>query len=86
MLSGRYARGMPTKEGLVDLFLVGEINLSELAKVVKEEENQIGREINYTVMTKEEYDFRKKRRDPFLLSILSDIRIMLIGDELELVA
>jgi len=85
MLSGRYVRGMPIKEGLVDLLLVGEVNLQELSRVIKEEESQIGREINYTVMTKEEYDFRKKRRDPFLLGILSDIRIMLIGDELELV-
>lgn len=85
MLSGRYARGLPTKEGLVDLLLVGEIFIPELQKVIHDEELRLGREINYTVMTKEEFDFRKKRRDPFLQGILLDSRIMLIGDELDLV-
>lgn len=85
MISGRFARGLPTKEGAVDLLVVGEINLPQLAKIIREEEAKIGREINYTVMTKEELDFRKKRHDPFLTGILTDARIMLIGDEIDLV-
>jgi hypothetical protein len=32
-------------------------------------------------MTQEEFIFRKNRRDPFLLNILSRSRIMIIGDE-----
>jgi hypothetical protein len=32
-------------------------------------------------MSEEEFGFRKKKRDPFVLSILSESRIMLIGDE-----
>jgi len=85
MLSGRYARGLPTKEGAVDLLVVGEVAMPELAKVIREQEVSRGKEINYTVMTKQEFEFRKKRRDPFLYGILTDARIMLIGDELELV-
>ena len=30
-------------------------------------------------MTEEEFDFRKKKRDPFIISILSGSRVMLIG-------
>jgi len=85
MLSGRFARGLPTKEGAVDLLVVGEINLPQLAKVVREQELKIGREINYTVMTKQELEFRKRRHDPFLAGILTNSRIMLIGDEMDLV-
>ena len=85
MLSGRFARGLPTKEGAVDLLVVGEINLPQLAKIVREQESKIGREINYTVMTQQELEFRKKRHDPFLAGILTDSRIMLIGDEMDLV-
>jgi predicted nucleotidyltransferase len=85
MLSGRFARGLPTKEGAVDLLIVGEILMPELTKLIRQEETKLGREINYTVMTKQEFDFRKKRRDPFLLGILTDSRVMLIGDELDLV-
>lgn len=85
-LSGRFARGLSTKEGGVDLLIVGEIQMPELAKVVREQESKIGREINYTVMTKQELEFRKKRHDPFLAGILSDARIILIGDEMDLIS
>ncbi|TSC54351.1 MAG: putative PaaX family transcriptional regulator [Microgenomates group bacterium LiPW_31] len=85
MLSGRFARGLPTKEGAVDLLIVGDILIPELGKIIRNEETKVGKEINYTVMNKEEFEFRKKRRDPFLLGILTDSRIMLIGDELDLV-
>jgi len=85
MLSGRFARGLSTKQGAVDLLVVGDINFQALANIVREEEQKIGREINYTVMTKEELAFRKKRHDPFLLGILTDARVMLIGDEMNLV-
>jgi predicted nucleotidyltransferase len=85
MLSGRFARGEPSGQDHVDLLVVGAIVLPELAAIVRETEHKRGAEINYTVMTEEEYVFRKTRRDPFLLSILEGSRIMIIGDEEELV-
>ena len=36
-------------------------------------------------MTEEEFSFRKQRRDPFVLSVLAGSRLMVIGDEEELV-
>lgn len=65
----------------VDLLIVGTIVLPELTLVVKQEESKRGTEINYTVMTEEEFIFRKKRMDPFITSIISGSRVMLIGDE-----
>ncbi len=85
MLSGRFTRQLPPVEGGVDLLIVGEVVLPELAKIVREEEAKLEREINYTVMTKDEFEFRKRRRDPFVLSILGGSRVMIIGDEEELV-
>jgi len=87
MFSGRFARYKePAKEEEVDVLVVGEINLSELATLIRVEESKRGREINYTVMSREELEFRKKRRDPFLLEILSNSRIMVWGDEESLVS
>ncbi len=86
MLSGRFARCLEPIEGGVDLLVVGELVLPELAKIVREEETKLEREINYTVMTKDEFEFRKRRRDPFVLSILGGSRIMIVGDEEELVS
>lgn len=87
MLSGRYLRGLPRQAQTdVDLLVVGNVVLPELAQLVKGEEVRREREINYTVMTEEEFSFRKSRRDPFVLSILEGSRVMLLGDEEELVS
>ncbi len=87
MFSGRFVRRKPGKrDDDVDILVVGDIVLPELAALIRREESKRGKEINYTVMSKEELDFRKKRRDPFLTSILSGSRIMIIGDEEELVS
>lgn len=81
MFSGKFARHLPKGPEDVDLLVVGAIVLPELALLVREEEKRLDTEINYTVMTEEEFDFRKKKRDPFILSILYGSRVMLIGDE-----
>lgn len=87
MLSGRYLRGLPHKGGSdVDLLIVGSVVLPELSNMVKGEEVRRERELNYTVMTEEEFAFRKRRRDPFVLEILAGSRVMLVGDEEELVS
>ncbi len=87
MFSGKFARRKPRKkEDEVDILIVGDIILPELASIIRAEESKRGKEINYTVMSRDEFDFRKKRRDPFLLGILAASRIMVIGDEEDLVA
>lgn len=86
MLSGRYVRGGERKSNNdIDLLIIGNVVLPELSQLVKTEEVRRGREINYTVMTEEEYLFRKRRRDPFIQSILEGSRVMIVGDEEELV-
>ncbi|MBI3576674.1 hypothetical protein HY086_01390 [Candidatus Gottesmanbacteria bacterium] len=87
MMSGRYLRGLTRKGGNdVDLLIVGTVVLPELAQLVKAEEVRRSREINYTVMSEEEFTFRKRRRDPFVLEILGGSRMMIVGDEEELVS
>lgn len=69
----------------VDILVVGEVVLPELAALIKAEETRRNKEINYTVMSQEEFNFRKRRRDPFLLKILEGPRIMILGSEADLV-
>jgi DNA-binding transcriptional ArsR family regulator len=86
MFSGRFARHKEKKkEDEVDILVVGDIILPELATLIRVEESKRSKEINYTVMSREEFEFRKKRRDPFLLGILAGSRVMIIGDEESLV-
>lgn len=86
MIAGKFVRKKKHEQQDVDLLVIGEIVLPQLAAVVRGYESKLGREINYTVMTQEEFSFRKKRRDPFITSILLGSRIMLIGDEEEMVS
>ncbi|HUD20371.1 MAG TPA: hypothetical protein VMR81_08060 [Patescibacteria group bacterium] len=87
MVSGRYLRGLEKKSQTdVDLLVVGNVVLPELSHIIKAEEARREREINYTVMTEEEFSFRKSRRDPFVLSVVGGSRIMIVGDEEDLVS
>lgn len=85
MLSGRFARHMPRAKDTVDLLLVGDIILPQLSELIREQEVKLGRDINYTVMTEDELSYRKTHSDPFIGRILSASRVMIIGDEEELV-
>ena len=85
MISGRFARHIPRTGSEVDLLVVGRVVLPELGQLVRKEEVRRESEINYTVMTEEEFEFRKRRRDPFIIEILRGGRIMVIGDEYDLV-
>lgn len=69
----------------LDILFIGEVVLPELEILIKEEEKKIGREINYTVLDKNEFKFRKQRRDSFLMDVMYGKKIMIIGDEEEFV-
>lgn len=85
-ISGRFIRNLPRVSNTdVDLLVVGKVVLPELSQLVRAEEARREREINYTVMTDEEFEFRKKRKDPFVLSILLSSKLLIIGDEEELI-
>ncbi len=86
MVSGRFVRHMPRAKDTVDLLLVGELIMPQLTEVLKEQESVLSREINYTVMTEAELIYRKSHNDPFIGRILEASRVMIMGDEEELVA
>src|SRR4030067_629164 len=50
LLAASFMKRRPVGPTDVDLLIVGEIVLPQLASLVKEAENDVGREINYTVM------------------------------------
>lgn len=81
MFSGTFVHRKAPVQGEVDVLVIGEVVLSELDALVKEEERIFGREINYAVFSAEEFEFRKQRRDPFVMDVLYGTRVMVIGDE-----
>lgn len=83
-LSTKYAKKQKIEEGEIYLLFVGVVVVPEVVNIVSQEEQNFGSEINYTVMTEEEFAFRKKNNDPFIWSFLKQPKIMIIGDEEEL--
>ena len=62
----------------VDICLVGDLNRSALARAVGDIEKEVGRDLNYTYMTPEEYQYRMSLNDRFLNSIMEAKKITLI--------
>lgn len=83
VLSRRFSRNVPATTLDVDLFVVGSVNFPVLESLVNKYQNELKREINYTVMGEEEFKFRKRKNDQFVSKVLSQGRTMLIGDEYE---
>ncbi len=83
MFSGNFVEGKRHHHEEVDILVIGDIVLPELQVLIKEEETKRGREINYAVFSAEEFEFRKTRRDPFIMDIMYGSRVMLIGSEVD---
>lgn len=83
-MSGKFAHNLERGSDDVDLLVVGDVVVPELSLLIRADETRQGKEINYTVMTEEEFEFRKKRNDPFIQKILASSKLMIVGDEEEL--
>lgn len=85
VLSTKYVKQIPIKEDEIYFLVVGIVVVPEVAAMVSETEKEFGREVNYTVMTEEEFNFRKRNNDPFIWRFLKQPKIMLVGTEDDLV-
>lgn len=83
MFSEEFVGGLPPKNQQVDILIIGDIVLQELQQIIKTEETRIGREINYTALPSQEFEFRKTRRDPFIMEVLYGTHVMVLGSEAE---
>ncbi|MBI2018011.1 hypothetical protein HYS92_03085 [Candidatus Daviesbacteria bacterium] len=80
-VSSKFVKGIPPTQEDVDLLVVGQLVLPELQSIIADEQAKKEAEINYSYMDESEFKFRVKRRDPFILRVLMQPKIMLIGDE-----
>jgi hypothetical protein len=83
-MATRFLQGGQAGSEDVDLLIVGNIVSPELQSIVANEQTKREAEINYSYMDETEFQFRVKRRDPFILRVLVQPKIMLVGSEEEL--
>jgi len=85
-MATRFAKNETSAPDEVDVLVVGQIVLPELQSLISDEQAKREREINYSYMDEAEFNFRVRRRDPFILKVLVQPKIMLIGDEMDLLS
>jgi DNA-binding transcriptional ArsR family regulator len=83
---GSMARSNGKAGSDVDLMVIGTISLRQLGKVLSGVAMRLGREINPHVLAPEEFVKRRKTREHFITTVLSEPRLFVIGSEDELQA
>jgi predicted nucleotidyltransferase/predicted transcriptional regulator with HTH domain len=78
-LYGSFARNQQDAASDVDILVIGKPKSDTLAEIVQKLERQLGREINYTVLTRKELESRRGRKDAFLENVWHNKRVSLVG-------
>ncbi|MBU4485571.1 MAG: nucleotidyltransferase domain-containing protein [Candidatus Delongbacteria bacterium] len=78
---GSISAGEEKSESDVDIFVIGDISLRELSRLLKEPCSIIGREMNPYVVTIKEFIKRREENDHFITRVLGLPKIMIKGSE-----
>ncbi len=78
-LTGRFVNEpeMPT-----DLLIVGRVNRDRLERLTRDFEREFGAEVRFTMLTPQEYQYRRQVGDKFLYQILDGKKIDVVADEI----
>lgn len=82
-LYGSFARNQQDAASDIDVLVIGVPREEALAQAMQRLERQLGREINYTVLTRKEFESRRARKDAFLENVWHNKRVLLIGSNEE---
>ena len=77
---GSHATGEAGPHSDIDLMLVGELALSDIASPVAEAERTLACDINPTLYTPEEYRRRARDEDGFVAKVHRSVKTVLMGD------
>lgn len=79
ILYGSFAKHSEDMYSDIDLLIVGDITMEDIADTLTKLERQLGREVNPVIYSLSEYRRKKKGNDPLLKSIFSSQFEVLIG-------
>lgn len=78
-LYGSFARNQQDAASDIDVLVIGNPKGDALAEAMQKLERRLGREINYTVLTRKELESRRARKDAFLENVWHNKRVSLVG-------
>lgn len=79
VLTESYTKGIFIGDQVLDFAIVGTIDMDLLGQIIKKYEDQTGKEIHYTVLKPSEFQIRKRRKDDFIMNMLVQDIVMLVG-------
>jgi predicted nucleotidyltransferase len=77
-LYGSFARNQQDTVSDIDVLVIGSPRSDTLAEAVRKLERQLGRDLNYTVLTRKEFVSRRHRKDAFLEDVWHNRRVSLV--------
>ncbi|MGD0008143.1 MAG: nucleotidyltransferase domain-containing protein [Terriglobia bacterium] len=77
-LYGSFARNQQDAASDIDVLVIGTPRGEPLAEAIRKLERQLGREV-YAVLSRDEFESRRTRKDAFLESVWHDRRVSLIA-------
>ena len=83
---GSMASGKDHAGSDVDLFIIGELGLRTLSRLLAGVPDKLGREVNPYLLSREEFLRRKRESEHFVSSVLVAPHLFIIGNEHELEA
>jgi predicted nucleotidyltransferase len=81
---GSVARASEASERDVDLMVIGELTLKEMAPVLRVAEKTLGRPVNPSLYRVSEFARRASSDSPFIAEVLKKQKLFVIGDERDL--
>ncbi len=78
---GSFAKGSETSRSDIDLMVIGTLSFSQVAEVCSQVERKIAREVNPSVYLPEDWHTRVAAGNHFILSVLAEPKVFLVGDE-----
>jgi uncharacterized protein len=80
---GSLASGKESSNSDLDLLIIGDLGIRDIANILSESVRKLGREINPTVYSEKEFKKKIKEKNPFIKEILHQPKIWLLGEENE---
>lgn len=77
LLTGVFVR----TQAPVDIVVVGDVNRNKTRKLIEELEKEEDKELRYTVLNPEEYEYRLELNDRFLLEVMGSKKTVIIDEK-----
>jgi predicted nucleotidyltransferase len=76
---GSFAEGEADADSDLDIMLIGNLDVARITQVIAKIEERLDRDVNYVLLTQEDWESRRRDEDPFVTNVRDAKKIMLIG-------